>query len=486
MPTPISTQCSWRLRSSLGLFLAFALLVAGAPAALAQLELVPDEAETDTVQSEADEPGQEVLVEPVADDSAIEARLQRILEASEWFQQPRVEVSEGIAFLDGVTENEERREWAGRLARTTQDVVAVINRIEVRPSVEWDFEPAWDEVRNLAQQGQRVLPLLALALVVFFITWLVAKLVARLARAAFRKRVSSPLLLTVLARAFAIPVVLLGLYLILQVAGLTRLALTVLGGTGLLGLVLGFAFRDIAENFLASLLLSIRNPFAMGDLVRIGDNEGIVRNLNTRSTRLFTLDGNHVQIPNATVYKSVITNYSTNPSRRSDFTLGIGYDDSTSAAQAIISDILAAHPAVKAEPMPLVLIDQLASSTVNLKVYFWFDSGTYSPIKLRSALMRQTKDALLKAGISMPDEAREVIFPKGLPIYRVSPPGREGSTPADAGPAPAPALNDLPASAAEGGLANDDILKEEPAPTASEARENLLTGRKPSTGAPDG
>ena len=169
-----------------------------------------------------------------------------------------------------------------------------------------DLEPAWDELRRLAQEGQRVLPLLALALVVFFITWLVAALVARLARLVFRKRVTSPLLLTVIARAFAILIVVLGLYLILQVVGLTRLALTVLGGTGLLGLVLGFAFRDSAENFLASLLLSIRNPFNMGDLVRIGDDEGIVRNLNTRSTLLFTLDGNHVQIPNATAYKSVI------------------------------------------------------------------------------------------------------------------------------------------------------------------------------------
>ena len=212
-----------------------------------------------------------------------------------------------------------------------------------------------------------------------------------------------------------------------------------------------------------------------------------MRNLNTRSTWLFTLDGNHVQIPNATLYKSVITNYSTNPSRRSDFTLGIGYDDSTSAAQSIISEILAAHPAVKDEPMPLVLIDQLASSTVNLRVYFWFDSSTYSPIKLRSALMRQTKDALLNAGISMPDEAREVIFPKGLPIYRVPPPGEERSerTPPETRAASLPPPDHHAGSAAEGGLVNDDILKEEPTPSVSEARENLLTGRKPSAGAPD-
>ena len=108
----------------------------------------------------------------------------------------------------------------------------------------------------------------------------------------------------------------------LRVAGLTQLALTVLGGTGLIGIIIGFAFRDIAENFLASLLLSMRNPFNGGDLIEVAGYTGIVQNLNTRSTVLLTLDGNHVQIPNATVYKSTIKNYSSIPSRRAEFLVG--------------------------------------------------------------------------------------------------------------------------------------------------------------------
>ncbi|WP_224405848.1 mechanosensitive ion channel domain-containing protein [Afifella sp. IM 167] len=420
----------------------------------------------------------EVLVEPRAGDSAIEARLRRILQASEWFRDPAVRVSEGIVFLDGVTQTEERREWAGRVARTTQDVVAVVNRIEVRPAAEWDFTPAWEEVRLLALKGQRALPLLVLALLVLAVTWLAGRLVAGAARWAFGQRITTPLLLTIVARAFAIPVVLIGLYLVLQFAGLTRLAVTLLGGTGLVGLVIGFAFRDIAENFLASLLLSVRNPFKMGDLVKIGGETGIVRNLNMRMTLLFTLDGNHVQIPNATVYKSVITNFTSSASRRTDFVIGIGYDAQTSEAQSIISGVLAAHPAVKAEPMPLVLVDELGSATVNLRVYFWFDGKTYSPIKLRSAVMRQIKEALLMRGISMPDESREVIFPQGLPVYRMDRPETAGATrphaPArEARPTPAVAVEGEH-SAAEGGLANEDILREEEASTEPEAEENLL------------
>ena len=121
------------------------------------------------------------------------------------------------------------------------------------------------------------------------------------------------LLLNIVVRAFSIPVFLLGLYFVLQAAGLTRLALTILGGTGLAGIIVGFAFRDIAENFLASILLSVRNPFRTGDLIEVAGHTGIVQNLNTRSSVLLTLDGNHVQIPNATVYKSTIKNYSSMP-----------------------------------------------------------------------------------------------------------------------------------------------------------------------------
>ena len=119
---------------------------------------------------------------------------------------------------------------------------------------------------------------------------------------------TSRLLAEIAALATAGPILFIALNLVLQVSGLTRLALTVLGGTGIAGLIVGFAFRDIAENFLASVLLSVRQPFARDDLIDVAGFNGIVQQLNTRGTILMTPDGNHVQIPNATVYKSTIVN----------------------------------------------------------------------------------------------------------------------------------------------------------------------------------
>jgi small-conductance mechanosensitive channel len=259
------------------------------------------------------------------------------------------------------------------------------------------------------------------------------------------------------------------------VAGLTRLAVTVLGGTGIIGIVIGFAFRDIAENFLASLLLSIRNPFRSGDLIDVAGHLGVVQNLNTRSTVLLTLDGNHVQIPNAMVFKSIIKNYSSIPSRRAEFMVGIGYDSPTAKAQALIAGVLHGHPAVLDAPEPLVLVDQLGAATVDLQVQYWFDSATYSPARINSALLRLTKNALVAGGIEMPDPAREVVFPKGVPIRRADAPD-----PRRQAVAPEPAQPPEEAEQEAVTLGEGDLRRETPMACSRpeddipESRDNLL------------
>ena len=367
-------------------------------------------------ESPTSDPQREISVASDVRDSDIEDRLRRILVASEWFDPLTVSVREGIVFIDGQTDTEERKEWARLLALRTEGVVAVVNRTEVNPDISWDLTPTWREIERLSNQIQWFAPLTVVSLLILVFAWIVSRGVMALARHSLRQRIASPLLLNLVARSLSIPVILIGLYLVLQVAGLTRLAITVLGGTGLVGIVLGLAFREIAANSLASILLSVRNPFRAGDWIQVGDHQGIVQNLNMRTTVLLTLDGNHVQIPNALVYQSVIENFSTNPNRRSDFVVGIGYDDSIQEAQNVIVNALRSHPAVLDDPEPSALVDELGASTIDIRVRFWFDGKLYSVFKVRSALMRQVKRALQDAGISMPDAAREIIFPDGVPV----------------------------------------------------------------------
>jgi small-conductance mechanosensitive channel len=420
----------------------------------------------------------QVNVEPTAQDTQIEDRLLGILEATGWFVNPRVDVRDGVVFLDGQTDTQEHREWAGNLARNTQDVVAVVNRITLIPKPIWDFTPARQELISLWRGTIQAIPLFVFGIIVLLLAWFLALFIARFSRRYFLPRLGSPLLAMVASRVVAIPVFLLGIYLVLQVAGLTRLALTVLGGTGVVGIVVGLAFRDIAENFLASILLSIRQPFQRDDLIEVANQTGIVQQMNTRTTVLVTFDGNHVQIPNAIIYKSTIRNFTANPNRRVDFIVGIGYDDDILQAQELTLQILTDHPAVLHSPEPLVLVDELVSATVNLRIYLWYNAQEYAPIKVKSSILRLIKRAFQDAGISMPDEAREVIFPKGVPIRQVDgpQPAQQQQAPVEAVPrrrTPEPEAAEPVTSAAEGALRSEK----------QEVREQAAQSRTPEKGA---
>lgn len=415
-----------------------------------------------------DEPSQapdRVDIEPTARDEEIRERLESILDATNWFIRPQVEVREGVVFLTGGARTEDHRTWAGDLARNTQDVVAVVNQMELtQPSI-WDFQPAFQELRSLWVGLVRSLPIIGFSLLVLLVTWLATKLAVRGARRALRHRLPSPLLNAVAGYAVGVFTFLLGLYIVLQVAGLTNVAMTVVGGTGLLGLVLGIAFRDITENFLASIFLSLQNPFRSGDLVEIAGVEGFVQSLTTRVTILMTLDGNHVQIPNATVYKSSISNFTSNPKRRADFIIGIGYEDSITDAQEVALKVLQEHPAVLKEPESLILVESLGSATVNIHIYFWIDGSQHSWMKVKSSVIRLTKRAFQAAGISMPDEAREMIFPQGVPVRMLARDGEQNVTdtaPKPEGPAAGVKESASVSTNAEAGLSSEaETIKEQ-------------------------
>jgi small conductance mechanosensitive channel len=209
-------------------------------------------------------------------------------------------------------------------------------------------------------------------------------------------------------------VALFGAYLALQVSGLTRLAATVLGGTSLLGLAFGFAFRDIAENFLSGILLSMQRPFRLGDTIEASGHTGVVRAVTSHGTQLIDFDGNVVRLSNTSLYKGVIRNLTANPKSRDSFVVGIGYDASIERAQGVLLGVLRDHEAVLDDPEPIVLVKELGSSTVQLEALFWVDVKRYSRGRVRSTLLRLTLAAFVEAGISMPDDAREVLFPEPL------------------------------------------------------------------------
>jgi len=425
-----------------------------------------------------------VAVQPLADDEEIRHRLESVMEATGWFTAPEVKVVDGVVFLSGRADTDEIKKWAGDLARNTQDVVAVANRIEVSQPSAWDFSGARSGLSGLSRDFVRSLPFVVVALFILALSAGAGWLTARSARKFLSGRIRAKLLRGVFAGGLGVIVFLAGTYIVLRVSGLTQLALTIVGGTGLVGLAVGIAFRDITENFLASIFLSIQRPFETGDLVEIVGVTGYVQQLNIRTTVLLTTDGNLVQVPNASVYKSTLQNYTATPNRRENFVVGIGYDDPIDEAQEVALKVLVDHPAVLKEPEPWVLADALGKATVNLRIYFWINGHEHSWLKVRSSVIRLVKRAFQQHGVSMPDEAREVVFPHGVPVTLLDAkqePTKDRGSLKSSGDAPRPKALDTVSTKAEAGLSNEAGILEEQARQAKpvDEGENLLGAATP-------
>lgn len=427
-------------------------------------------------------PAAQVEVEPRVQDEQIARRLKRILQATpNWFYEPDVSVQEGVAFIRGQTTTDERKTWAGELARGTEGVVAVVNLIDVAPGNAWDFGPAFAGMAKLWRESVRQLPWVVFSLGIIILAFIVARLTRVFLQYALRDRFGSQLLRNITAWVGGVIVFLGGLYIVLYVSGLTGIALTVLGGTGLIGLVLGIGFRDITENFLASIFLSVQTPFRNNDVVEVNGIMGIIQRMTIRSTVLMTFQGNHVQIPNSVIYKSTIINYTSNPNRRDEFNIGIGYDMDIAKAQASAMDVLSTHPAVLADPEPMVLAISLDASSVTLRVYYWVNVREHSWEKVRSSVLRLVKQRFETDGITIPDAAREIVFPHGVPIQMTDGKDRMRPKPETAKPARTRAerMDSAVSTTAEGGLCSETEKLKEQAEKARPPEEGADLLKKP-------
>ncbi|MCF2900131.1 mechanosensitive ion channel family protein [Pseudoalteromonas sp. OFAV1] len=273
---------------------------------------------------------------------------------------------------------------------------------------------AWQDlnlqVTQFLHTTWQMLPALTLGLVAVIICYLLARPLSYILIKPLGFVSESKLLHVVTRRFFSIIIILFGVYLFLRLAGLTDFAVAIMSGTGLVGLILGFAFRDIAENFISSMLLSVQRPFRIDDVVEVDGRLGVVKKVTARATTLVDFDGNHIQIPNATVYNNVIKNLTANPKMRGHFNVGIGYDNDIRYAQQLAMKVVKENPAVISDPPSQVLIDSLGSATLNLTIYFWVNSNEHSTVKVASQLMRELVNTYLSEQVSMPDDARERII----------------------------------------------------------------------------
>ena len=204
---------------------------------------------------------------------------------------------------------------------------------------------------------------------------------------------------------------LLGTVVALEILDATQLVGAILGAAGVFGIALGFAFRDVAENALASFLLGMRQPFEPNDLVNVNGHEGRVIRLTSRATVLLTLDGNHVRLPNAEVFKATIINYTRNPARRFSFGVRVDAAESVQRVQALALSLLSDAPGVLKEPAPQCRVDALGDFGTEMKIYAWVDQQNFDYFKVWSEAIRIIKEGFEEAGVGMPGPAYTIVHP---------------------------------------------------------------------------
>ena len=177
---------------------------------------------------------------------------------------------------------------------------------------------------------------------------------------------------------------------------------TLVGSLGIGSVAIGFAFKDILQNWLAGMLILIRKPFAIGDQIKMDGYEGTVEEIETRATILRTFDGEHVLIPNSMLYTNPVTVRTRTKLSRGEYTVGVGYGDDLDGALDTIRAELAKIDGVASEPAPEAFAWELAESSVNIKARWWTSAERAEQVRIRGEAVRAIKLALDKQGIEIP------------------------------------------------------------------------------------
>ncbi|CAN5721049.1 hypothetical protein BH11BAC3_BH11BAC3_24400 [soil metagenome] len=259
-----------------------------------------------------------------------------------------------------------------------------------------------------------MLPRLGMAVVVliigiFIVNFLTAKIKKRI-----KQQSQDPLMSGFLSKALKLVFFIIIFLLTLHIAGLSGIAGAILATAGASAFVIGFAFKDIAENFLAGIILAFNRPFHVNDTVKIEDVFGKVLEMEFRYTKIATFDGRNVYIPNSDVLTKPVFNYTEDGFFRTDFLVGIAYEDDIEKAKQLINVCFEKNEKIvnDNEHVSYVIEDELAASTVNLKVIFWVNTKDFrrNMLEIRGNLMREVKVMLEQNGFNLPANITELKF----------------------------------------------------------------------------
>ena len=256
-----------------------------------------------------------------------------------------------------------------------------------------------------------MIPNMLVAVILFIVFLLLAKYGSKLISKIFRKSTNNEALNNLISTISYYSILGLGIFIILGILKLDKAVTSLLAGVGVIGLALGFAFQDIAANFVSGVILAFRKPFAIGEIVQLSDYMGKVSRTNLRVTVVETWQGQEVYIPNKDVLSNPIVNYSATGQRRIDLAVGVSYAEDLQAVEDLIYKTLKDMEGVIRHDDMVFTYYEFGGSSINFEIKFWIQYPVnIDYLEMRSRAIKAIKSAFDQNGITIPFPIRTIDF----------------------------------------------------------------------------
>jgi small-conductance mechanosensitive channel len=286
-----------------------------------------------------------------------------------------------------------------------------------------EFEQSMERLREIFigdwEDLQRLGISLVIALILLLAFIFIAKWIKKLVNKKLGNKLEDTLLVNFISVSVRTIIMIFGIIIVMRFLGLTGVVGGLLAGAGITAFIIGFALKDIGENFLAGILLAFKRPFKVGDIVDINGLRGKVLTLNLRDTQIKSFDGKDIFVPNASIIKNALINFTIDGFLAYNFVVGLDYGSDYSRAIALMKESITQVKGVLGPPkVPTVVITELTASTLNVTVTFWVDTydREISDVQVKSNAILKVLTDLEKAGFNMPGDIIELKNHQGLPL----------------------------------------------------------------------
>ncbi|MAL10100.1 MAG: mechanosensitive ion channel protein MscS [Maricaulis sp.] len=280
------------------------------------------------------------------------------------------------------------------------------------------FDPLFEQLTTLWVGFVQSLPLIGLGIIVLIMTWIAAMIARRAVRAAVSKAKMRRALIDLFQTLVGIFVWILGIFIAAAIVFPSVTPAQLIGALGIGGIAVGLAFKDIFENFMAGIMIMIRKPMSIGDVIEVDGVQGRVEEITIRDTYLRQLSGELVLLPNSLLFTNAVDIKTDRPKRRYDLVVGVAYDEDAAAARDVIQKAVEGLDDIDTDKGVEVYAREFGASSIDYTVRWWAGSAPKEMHKTRSSVVIAIKKALDDAGIEIPYPYRTLTFKEPLPLIR--------------------------------------------------------------------